>query len=203
MKEQDKICICWTEQATRCHGWQLSLKLLWDYMFRRATRLAVWRACSVNDVSASKWWWKMRANHRAQCQRPGRLTDMERYSAPDNDGEKPLLFGPLHQNSQHFMWYQLIVLFLEWASVSDLLRMLCCMLYSLHSPKYKGNCLLGKSFWVLTQLFLQSDRVRLKYPNEEIVFIRTLSLRFYLCVWHDPLCWGFSSGIYRNCLFLH
>lgn len=29
-------------------------------MVKRATRLAVWRACSRNDGSASKWCWKMR-----------------------------------------------------------------------------------------------------------------------------------------------
>lgn len=53
------LSISWAQ--TCCDSGQLScVQLLWDYLVKRATRLAVWRACSHNDGSASKWCWKMR-----------------------------------------------------------------------------------------------------------------------------------------------
>lgn len=117
-------------------------------------------------------------------------------------GNSPFVwnFAP-EQSTLHLVSADCAVLGMRWCVwfIKDATNML-------HYPWYKGNCFQhGKSFWALTLLWLQSDRVRLKCPNEEIVFIRTFSLRFYLCVWHDPLFWGFSSGIYRNrnCLFLH
>lgn len=58
-KDWVPIYIPWAQ--TCCDSGQLScVQLLWDYLVKRDTRLAVWRACSHNDGWASKWCWKMR-----------------------------------------------------------------------------------------------------------------------------------------------